>query len=151
MNIKRIVYVLCIMLTVGLATCTIVLLAKRNREAPVITIPEESVTYREGDSWDILLQGVTAQDTDGNDLTDRIGIGKIVRVNDSELAQVEYCVFDEEGNLSKAVREVIYETVEEVEETEETVMEEIPEEPVEEPVAEPAAEPAAEPVAEPVE
>lgn len=79
---------------------------------PEIKIEERDITYTEGDSYEGLLEGVSASDKADGDLTSEVFVNKIV-LTDEHAAVVYYGVMDESNNVGMARRRVNYRTAEE--------------------------------------
>ncbi len=82
----------------------------RNQDTtpPVIKIKKEKLTYKEGDKYDGLLKGVTAEDDHDGDVTDDIFVSQVLSLDNGE-AIVTYGVMDKAGNIGTAKRTVEYE------------------------------------------
>ena len=81
---------------------------------PEIKIEERDITYTEGDSYEGLLEGVSASDKADGDLTSEVFVNKIV-LTDEHAAVVYYGVMDESNNVGMARRRVNYRTAQEKE------------------------------------
>ena len=88
-------------------TATLILRIKANKDIvpPVITFPEGTVSYTQGDDPQVLLSGVTALDERDGDVTDSIIISSI-SVADGEEAIAVYHAKDTGNNVAMAVRSV---------------------------------------------
>lgn len=88
-------------------TATLILRIKANKDIvpPVITFPEGTVSYTQGDDPQVLLSGVTALDERDGDVTDSIIISSI-SVTDGEEAIAVYHAKDTGNNVAMAVRSV---------------------------------------------
>lgn len=86
-------------------TATLILRIKANKDIvpPVITFPEGTVSYTQGDDPQVLLSGVTALDERDGDVTDSIIISSI-SVTDGEEAIAVYHAKDTGNNVAMAVR-----------------------------------------------
>lgn len=73
---------------------------------PVIKIKNEKITYKEGDKYDGLLKGVTAEDDHDGDVTDDIFVSQVLALGDDK-AVVIYGVMDKAGNIGTAKRTVL--------------------------------------------
>lgn len=80
----------------------------KDKKAPEITVSESEVSYVTGESYDTLLEGVTAMDNKDGDLTDEIFIDRIVPMTGSDKAIVYYAVTDKSNNVGTAKRIVKY-------------------------------------------
>lgn len=92
-------------LLLGVVCC--VVYKSKDRKAPEIKIEKTEISYREGDGYDELLQGVSAKDNKDGDLTDAVFIEKILPVEDGK-AVVYYAVMDTAKNVGKASQTVEY-------------------------------------------
>lgn len=79
----------------------------QDRIAPEIQVEEMEITYTEGEDYEGLLEGVTAEDNRDGDLTDKIFIEKIIPLGNGK-AVVYYGVMDKSNNVGKADRMVSY-------------------------------------------
>lgn len=95
-------------LTVLLAAVSIFTYLSSDREAPVITVPSANLTYTEGDSTSGLLTGVRAVDNVDGDISAKVRIYNIVKMENGSQAQVTYAVYDSSYNLGKATKVVAY-------------------------------------------
>ena len=88
-------------------TATLILRIKANKDIvpPVITFPEGTVSYTQGDDPQVLLSGVTALDERDGDVTDSIIISSI-SVTDGEEAIAVYHAKDTGNNVAMALRSV---------------------------------------------
>lgn len=92
------------------------LVVDRDKTGPVIAVPEDgSLTYVAGEDKKILLEGVTASDSEDGDVSDTLVIESI-RPN-GDRAVVTYTAVDHSHNASKASCVVNYQTETEEEET----------------------------------
>lgn len=105
-------------ITLGLAGGCIVLMiiafivnAGRDDEAPEITVEKGEVTYTEGDSYEALLDGVSAEDDSDGDLSDKVFVDKIVQTGENS-AVVYYGVMDSHNNVGTAKKKIAYRTSE---------------------------------------
>lgn len=98
----------------GVITC--VMYAGQDRKPPVISTEKMDITYREGDNYSALLEGVTAKDNREGDLTDQIFVDKIVPLEDGK-AVVYYGVMDKKKNVGTATRVITYESVDKTEQS----------------------------------
>lgn len=105
-------------ITLGLSGLCAVAYLSEDRKSPVITVPEEMITYTQGEDTSVLLQGVTAMDDIDGDITGKVRISNIDVIGDESKAVVTYAVYDKENNIGKTNRTVNYVAV--VEKPEET-------------------------------
>ena len=124
MKEKHVVILLSIAVVI-LAVLSGMCVVMQDRKAPVITIPEEEITYVEGKDKAILMEDVTAWDDRDKDVTSCVRVDSIIPDKGGKTAVVVYAVYDESNNIAKAKRVVNYqsteqESVEGGEEAEET-------------------------------
>ena len=80
----------------------------QDRTAPEIKVDDsEKMTYTEGEDYEKLLKGVTAQDDKDGDLTSEVFVDKVVPISKKK-AVVYYGVTDKANNVGTANREVTY-------------------------------------------
>lgn len=84
----------------------------QDRTAPEIKVDQsEKIAYTEGEDYEKLLEGVTAQDDKDGDLTSEVFVEKVVPVSKKK-AVVYYGVTDKAKNVGTANREVTYQAAE---------------------------------------
>lgn len=83
-----------------------------DKQGPVISVPEERITYKSGDDEEKLLEGVTARDKRDGDVTDSLRIEKIQINEDETKATITYVAKDSKNNVTKAKRVIDNEYVE---------------------------------------
>lgn len=76
--------------------------------APVITISEDTVVVSVNDKEEALLEGVSAYDNRDGDLTNEIMVSGVSQLIGSNIAKVNYIVFDHSDNMATASRTVCY-------------------------------------------
>ncbi len=81
-----------------------------DRTAPEITIKDMDITYRKGEKYGALLQGVTATDKKDGDVTSSVIVESVVVLKNKTQAKVCYVAKDKNNNLSRAYRTVNYVT-----------------------------------------
>ena len=82
------------------------LLMSEDDIAPTFQFPTEDIVYTLGDDWDVLLEGVTAQDEVDGDVTDMILIESVIPDKEDKAVSVVYVVKDKSNNVAKASRRV---------------------------------------------
>lgn len=100
--------------------------AGQDHEAPDITVKKESISYTEGEDYEVLMKGVSAKDNIDGDITSKVFVDKIVPTQKGK-AVVYYGVMDESQNVGTARRAISYTPTESEEkfiETEEEVLKE---------------------------
>lgn len=80
----------------------------RTDEGPVLTCAEQTLSVSVNDGHDALLEGITAEDAQDGDLTDRILISGISNIIGANNARVTYVVFDSDDNMATFVRNIRY-------------------------------------------
>ena len=103
-------------ITAALSVCSFVMLVvacvgllMADREAPVITLEgKNNLTYTEGESYDVLLENMTAEDKKDGDVTDSLRVSNLY-VTEGNRAIVVYVAKDEANNIAKLKREIRYE------------------------------------------
>lgn len=83
-------------------------LARTDTKAPKIEINTERVEVSVLDPKSALLQGVTAMDNVGGDVTESVVVESISLLNRDGTISVSYAAFDSTGNVAKATREAKY-------------------------------------------
>lgn len=96
----------------GLLVLSVYTMISKDRSAPRINIPEDEITYQEGEDTAPLLQGVTAWDDVESDVTDKVRVDSIIPDKDGRTATVVYAVYDSNNNVAKEKRTVKYEAAE---------------------------------------
>lgn len=111
MRQKQIVVLMYIAIA-GLLVLSVYTMISKDRSAPRINIPEDEITYQEGEDTAPLLQGVTAWDDVESDVTDKVRVDSIIPDKDGRTATVVYAVYDSSNNVAKEKRTVKYEAAE---------------------------------------
>lgn len=106
--IKKIMLALMVLLCFGLGGLFYWMISQDDRIAPVITVPEETILYEEGQDTKVLLEGVTAVDDIDGDVSDTLIVESIIQLQDEVSAQVVYFAKDKKNNVAKATRKVDY-------------------------------------------
>ena len=97
----------------------------QDRTAPEIKVDQsKKIAYTEGEDYEKLLEGVTAQDDKDGDLTSEVFVEKVVPVSKKK-AVVYYGVTDKAKNVGTASREVTYQAAEDT--AQDTASEEVSE------------------------
>ena len=95
---------LCGVLLIGV----IVGVCLKDRTAPQISLNgKNTLTYMEGESYDVLLKDMVAEDNMDGDVTDTIRVSNI-HVLDEGKAIVTYVAKDSSNNIGKLKREIRY-------------------------------------------
>lgn len=122
-----------------LAACSLVMIIvagvgifMTDRNAPVISLNgKNNLTYTEGESYDKLLENMTAEDNKDGDVTESLRVSNIY-VTSEDRAMVVYVAKDKANNIGKLKREIRYEAktvTDSAQEEEEAVSEEQENEP----------------------
>lgn len=97
----------------------------QDHTAPEIKVDQsKKIAYTEGEDYEKLLEGVTAQDDKDGDLTSEVFVEKVVPVSKKK-AVVYYGVTDKAKNVGTASREVTYQAAEDT--AQDTASEEVSE------------------------
>lgn len=86
---------------------SVVIYMGQDRKAPEISVDKTKVTYHDGESYEVLLKGVTAKDNRDGELTEEIFVDKIIPTKKGK-AVVYYGVLDKAGNVGTATRTITY-------------------------------------------
>ncbi len=109
---KQVRIIVCLFF-VGACACFGVYTAKSmlmdDKNAPVISFEEEEIVVGKEATSEELLQGVTAVDKEDGDLTERIQIASMSRIDNQGCRTIQYIVFDDANLLGTAERTVRYE------------------------------------------
>ncbi|MBE5952580.1 MAG: hypothetical protein E7257_00300 [Lachnospiraceae bacterium] len=79
-----------------------------DRKPPVITVPEQDMTYYQSQDESVLLAGVRAYDNQDGDVSSRVRIYDVAVISGEKQALVTYAVYDNNYNLGKATKLVWY-------------------------------------------
>lgn len=74
--------------------------ATSDRKGPVITYPDEELTYTEGESDDVLLKDVTAIDDKDGDVSDTLMVANRIVIGNGEYMEVVYAAKDSKNNIT---------------------------------------------------
>jgi len=108
MKILRILLIITLAVTAGLYGFSTVSLQLRGADiAPVLTCDTDPLEIAVHDVKSILLTGITAQDRQDGDLTDRILISSVSKMV-NHTARVTYLVFDSDQNVTSLERTIRY-------------------------------------------
>lgn len=101
---------LTVILAAGCIACGIVgfgINKRQDCQVPEIIIGKNNITYTEGNTYDTLLQDVTAEDNVDGNLTDKIFVDKVIAL-ENDRAMVYYGVVDSGNNVGIAKRKIQY-------------------------------------------
>jgi len=99
--------------SVGLLVIGFFLYLKVDRTPPEIMMPEEMISYSDGEDEAILLENVTAYDDVDLDVTSSLIVESVIPMNDNEHAKVIYAAKDSSNNITKETRTVLYNVLKE--------------------------------------
>ncbi len=106
--LRIIVVAIFVMTLVAFGTSNVLLNYNVDRDGPVITAESDECELSSGDGEDVLLQGMTAEDRQDGDLTEKIFIGEHSPFTEKGSCKVEYVVFDSSNNVGTYTRKVTY-------------------------------------------
>ena len=101
---------LTVMLLMGCAILGVIgffLYVGQDKQAPKISVKKMDITYREGDNYNVLLEGVKAEDNRDGDLSSKVFVDRIIPTEDGK-AVISYGVIDDSKNVGTATRIVTY-------------------------------------------
>lgn len=106
--IQRVVLVLTILAAVLMAAAVIKTVGFRDTDGPEITMDQSSITVDVDCTDEELLQGITAADKKDGDVTDSLVVESLSNFIEKGRRQVTVAAFDQDHNVTKAAREVVY-------------------------------------------
>lgn len=106
--IKRIVIGMCIAAAAVFLITSVEKSAEQDKNSPQIKSTSDEIRVKCSASEKELLEGVTAEDKEDGNLTDKIRIGNHSRFESPGVCDLEYLVFDSGYNVGKYTRRVIY-------------------------------------------
>lgn len=98
---KKIYNIISAVLIVIIVTVSAILYYKSDREGPEIKFPEKEITYTQGESQKILLNGVKAIDSRDGDVSDTLIVENIVPLSNGTTARVTYAAQDRDSHITK--------------------------------------------------
>lgn len=104
---QRVIAILLLFGCVAVGAAGFLTYKNQDRTAPVITVSNKKMSYTAGDSYDGLLEGVTAKDDRDGDLTDEVFVDRVVPTSKKK-AVVYYGVMDKSNNVGTARKTVSY-------------------------------------------
>lgn len=110
-NVKRVHLLIVIIFVCVLALFTTVKVftyVTTNAEGPVITFDKDEIRVKTSVKEKKLLEGVTAVDEKGNDVTDTVMIESFSKLLDGKKRIVNYIAYDANNNIGKASRTIVY-------------------------------------------
>lgn len=121
---KKVIIALMLCVCLALGGAVIYMKSSEDKEAPKIKIPDNDITYTQGESYDKLLENVTAMDNRDGDVTESLVIEEVYPNNEGTQATVMYAARDKNNNVGKMKRIVKYAAVEDMQQIEESKDEE---------------------------
>ena len=110
-NVKRVHLLIVIIFVCVLALFTTVKVftyVTTNAEGPMITFDKDEIRVKTSVKEKKLLEGVTAVDEKGNDVTDTVMIESFSKLLDGKKRIVNYIAYDANNNIGKASRTIVY-------------------------------------------
>lgn len=107
-SMKKGLTVIMAVICLALAAVYVVINLAEDDEPPQIEIQEQELVYTEGESRDVLLEGVTANDSRDGDVTDSLLVENVYPAPEAGVATVVYVARDGSNNIAKASRTVTY-------------------------------------------
>lgn len=104
---QRLITIVLLLGCVAVGAVGVLAYKKQDRTAPVITVSDKKMSYTAGDSYEQLLEGVTATDNKDGDLTDEVFVDRVVPTSKKK-AVVYYGVMDKSNNVGTARKTVTY-------------------------------------------
>lgn len=105
---KKVVTVILAVVAVLLIGVTAVAYKSMDRKAPVISFPDGTAAYTDGETDDQLLQGVTAKDDKDGDVTKSLRVTSIIVASDGKSVTVSYAAEDKSHNVATEKRTMTY-------------------------------------------
>lgn len=104
---QRLITIVLLLGCVAVGAVGVLAYKKQDRTAPVITVSDKKMSYTAGDSYEQLLEGVTATDNKDGNLTDEVFVDRVVPASKKK-AVVYYGVMDKSNNVGTARKTVTY-------------------------------------------
>ena len=105
---KKIVTVILAIVAALLICVTAMAYKSMDRQAPVISFPDGTAAYTDGETDDQLLQGVTAKDNKDGDVTKSLRVTSIIVAGDGKSVTVSYAAEDKSHNVATDKRTMTY-------------------------------------------
>lgn len=109
---RKIIVTILAVLSVILACVFYWLKGQGDYTPPVISFPDNEITFTEGENKENLLKGVTAIDETDGDVSNTLVVESVIPMRDELRATVIYYAKDKSNNVGKATRTVSYLTEE---------------------------------------
>lgn len=104
---QRVIWTIMAAACIVLAAISAFVYISQDHTPPEISIEKMDITYTEGDSYESLLEGVTATDNIDGDLTDQVFVDRIIATGE-DTAVVYYGVTDKAQNVATKKRTITY-------------------------------------------
>lgn len=104
---QRVIWMIMVAACIVLAAIAAFVYIGQDHTPPEISIEKMDITYTEGDSYESLLEGVTATDNIDGDLTDQVFVDRIIATGE-DAAVVYYGVTDKAQNVATKKRTITY-------------------------------------------
>lgn len=104
---QRVIWTIMAAACIVLAAISAFVYIGQDNTPPEISIEKMDITYTEGDSYESLLEGVTATDNIDGDLTDQVFVDRIIATGE-DTAVVYYGVTDKAQNVATKKRTITY-------------------------------------------
>lgn len=104
---QRVIWMIMAAACIVLAVIAAFVYISQDHTPPEISIEKLDITYTEGDSYESLLEGVTATDNIDGDLTDQVFVDRIIATGEDS-AVVYYGVTDKAQNVATKKRKITY-------------------------------------------
>ena len=106
--IQRVVLVLTLLAAALMIAAVLKTVGFSDTDGPEITMDESSITVDVDCTDEELLQGITAVDKKDGDVTDSLVVESLSNFIEKGRRQVTVAAFDQDHNVTKATREVVY-------------------------------------------
>lgn len=120
---KKSIIAIMILLCLGLGGFLGFLLFSEDKKAPEIQFQDNEIMYTAGDSYDGLLDGVTAMDNKDGDVTASLVVESVYPNEDGTTATVVYVARDSSNNVGKATKMISYQSADQDSDSEEEAAE----------------------------
>lgn len=105
---KKGIIAIMVILCLGLGGLMVYMKLSEDTQPPQIQFQDNEIVYTAGDSYDGLLDGVTATDNKDGDVTDSLVVESVYPNEDGKTATIVYVARDSSNNVGKANKVVTY-------------------------------------------
>lgn len=105
---KKGIIAIMVILCLGLGGLMVYMKLSEDSQPPQIQFQDNEIVYTAGDSYDGLLDGVTATDNKDGDVTDSLVVESVYPNEDGKTATIVYVARDSSNNVGKANKVVTY-------------------------------------------